>query len=88
MSPAETVRQAHTIGPFSSPTPPEINCARSAASMRGCKAVTATQKDVLPDFGGNNTVVKYVDSLYAYLKGRAAGDIPATDLEWKGPKTE
>ena len=48
----------------------------------------ATQQDARPALGDNKTVVKYIDSLYAYLKGRSDGDIPASDLEWKGPKTE
>lgn len=56
--------------------------------MRGREVITATTTNAMPSYGENKTVVKYIDSLYAYLKGRSDGNLPATDLEWKGPKTE
>lgn len=56
--------------------------------MRGRESISASSTKVMPSYGENKTVVKYIDSLYAYLRGRSDGDIPATDLEWKGPKTE
>lgn len=54
----------------------------------GITAVDASQTEVMPSFGDNATVMKYVDSIYAYLKGLSDGAIPQGNLEWKGPKDE
>jgi len=54
--------------------------------MNGRENITSVSNNAMPAFGENPTVVKYVDSLYAYLKGRADGVIKAGVPEWEGPK--
>ena len=54
--------------------------------MNGRENITSTSNNAMPSFGENPTVVKYIDSLYAYIKGRADGAIKAGTPEWEGPK--
>ena len=56
--------------------------------MNGRENLQSGQTKVMPSFGENKTVVKYIDSLYGYLKARSDGAIPPGDPEWEGPKTE
>lgn len=56
--------------------------------MNGRENITSSQTSVMPAFGENKTIVKYLDSLYAYLKARSDGVLPPGDPEWEGPKTE
>ena len=56
--------------------------------MNGRENITSSQTNVMPSFGENKTVVKYIDSLYAYLKARADGVLKPGDPPWEGPKTE
>lgn len=56
--------------------------------MNGRENITSSKTSVMPSFGENATVVKYIDSLYAYLKARSDGVLPPGDPEWEGPKTE
>jgi len=53
--------------------------------VTGASSAT-TSKKAMAAFDDNKTVVKYIESLYAYLKERPDEEIPATDLEWTGPK--
>lgn len=46
------------------------------------------QTKVMPSFGENKSVMKYIDSLYAYLRARADGALGEGDPPWTGPKTE
>jgi len=59
-----------------------------ATVFNGRVNITSSTTNVMPSFGENPTVVKYIDSIYAYLKGRSDGAIPATILNWEGPKNE
>ena len=56
--------------------------------MNGRENITSVSNNVMPSFGTNPTVVKYIDSLYAYLKGRADGAIGRGELNFAGPKDE
>lgn len=56
--------------------------------MNGRVNITSSQTNVMPSFGENKTVVKYVDSLYAYLKARSTGDLGTAEVNWEGPKYE
>jgi mono/diheme cytochrome c family protein len=57
-----------------------------ATVMNGRENITSVSNNAMPSFGENPTVVKYIDSLYAYIKGRADGAIKAGIPEWEGPK--
>ncbi len=57
-----------------------------ATVMNGRENITSTSNNVMPSFGENKTIVKYIDSIYAYLKGRADGAIGVGDTEYEGPK--
>ncbi|MFZ0692589.1 MAG: cytochrome c, partial [Alphaproteobacteria bacterium] len=56
--------------------------------MNGRENITSVSNNVMPSFGTNPTIVKYIDSLYAYLKGRSDGAIGRGELEFAGPKDE
>lgn len=56
--------------------------------MNGRENITSTSNNVMPSFGENKSVVKYIDSLYAWLKARADGAVAEGDPPWEGPKTE
>ena len=56
--------------------------------MNGRENITSVSNNVMPSFGTNPTVVKYIDSLYAYLKGRADGAIGRGELNFAGSKDE
>ena len=56
--------------------------------MNGRVNITSSQTNVMPSFGENKTVVKYVDSLYAYLKARSTHDLGTEEVNWEGPKYE
>lgn len=56
--------------------------------MNGRENIKVGSTNVMPSFGENKTVVKYIDSLYAYLKARADGVLHEGDPPWEGPKTE
>jgi mono/diheme cytochrome c family protein len=45
------------------------------------KAVVLNGRGNMPAFSGNKKVAEGIDSLYAYLKGRSDGTVPAGDLE-------
>jgi len=54
--------------------------------MNGRENITSVSNNVMPSFGENKTVVKYIDSLYAYLKARADGALEPGVPKWEGPK--
>lgn len=54
--------------------------------MNGRVNITPGTTNVMPSFGENPSVVKYVDSLYAYLKARSTGDLGTEEVQWEGPK--
>jgi len=54
--------------------------------MNGRENITSTSNNVMPSFGENKTIVKYIDSIYAYLKGRADGAIGVGDMDPEGPR--
>jgi mono/diheme cytochrome c family protein len=56
--------------------------------MNGRENITSVSNNVMPSFGTNPTVVKYIDSLYAYLKGRSDGAIGRGELNFAGSKNE
>ena len=56
--------------------------------MNGRENITSVSNNVMPSFGTNPTVVKYIDSLYAYLKGRSDGAIGRGELNFAGSKDE
>lgn len=56
--------------------------------MNGRQDITSATTDVMPPFGDNPSVSKYIDSIYAYLKARSDGAIGDSDVEWQGPKDE
>ena len=59
-----------------------------ATVMNGRVNISSTSNNAMPSFGDNPTVAKYIDSLYAYIKGRADGALPRGELNWEGPKDE
>ncbi len=54
----------------------------------GRENITSSSHSVMPSYSENKTVMKYIDSIYAYLKGRADGAIGVGDMEYEGPKDE
>jgi hypothetical protein len=58
---------------------------RAEERVTGASSAT-TSKKAMAAFDDNKTVVKYIESLYAYLKERPDEENPATNLEWTGPK--
>lgn len=54
----------------------------------GHTVINSASNEVMPSFGDNPTLMKYIDSLYAYLKGLSDGALPLGDLDWEGPKDE
>lgn len=56
--------------------------------MNGRQNITSATTNVMPSFGDNPTVAKYIDSLYAYLKARSDGAIGDGDIQWEGPKDQ
>lgn len=56
--------------------------------INGRKNINSGSNSDMPSFGDNPTIVRYLDSIYAYLKGRADGAIGPGILNWEGPKDE
>jgi len=56
--------------------------------MNGRQDITSATTNVMPSFGDNPTVAKYIDSIYAYLKARSDGAIGDGDIQWEGPKDQ
>lgn len=54
----------------------------------GITAIDPSQTEVMPSFGDNVTIMKYIDSIYAYLKGLSDGALPRGNLNWEGPKDQ
>ncbi len=54
----------------------------------GITAIDSAHTDVMPSFGDNVSIMEYIDSIYAYLKGLSDGALPRGDLDWEGPKDE
>ncbi|MFZ0694120.1 MAG: cytochrome c [Alphaproteobacteria bacterium] len=54
--------------------------------MNGRENITPVSNNAMPSFGENPTIVKYIDSLYQYLKARADGALEAGVPDWEGPK--
>jgi mono/diheme cytochrome c family protein len=54
----------------------------------GITVIDSGSTEVMPSFGDNRTIMKYVDSIYAYLKGLSDGALPPGDLNWQGPRNE
>jgi len=54
--------------------------------MNGRQNITSATTNVMPSFGDNPSVVKYIDSINAYLKARSDGAIGDGDVLWEGPK--
>lgn len=59
-----------------------------ATVMNGRENITSSTTNVMPSFGENPTVTKYIDSLYAYLKARSTGDLGTAEVQWEGPKLD
>jgi mono/diheme cytochrome c family protein len=59
-----------------------------AVVLKGRENITSSSNSVMPPYGDNPTISKYIDSIYAYLKGRADGAIPKGNVEYAGPKDE
>ena len=56
--------------------------------MNGRQNITSATTNVMPSFGDNPSIVKYIDSIYAYLKARSDGAIGDGDVLWEGPKDQ
>lgn len=54
--------------------------------MNGRVNITPGTTNVMPSFGENPSVVKYIDSLYAYIKARSTGALGTEEVQWEGPK--
>lgn len=54
--------------------------------MNGRVNITPGTTNVMPSFGENPSVVKYVNSLYAYVKARSTGALGTEEVQWEGPK--
>jgi len=54
--------------------------------MNGRVNITPGTTNVMPPFGENPSVVKYIDSLYAYIKARSTGDLGTEEVQWEGPR--
>jgi len=59
-----------------------------ATVMNGRVNITPGTTNVMPSFGENKTVVKYLDSLYAYLKARSDDALGTETPDWEGPKLD